>query len=514
MIKAGRFSRQQLWIISLLLVVIFVVFILPNLVTEPATKNDSMQTSVAVNNKDLPPSLIAEKTRYRQQSQSLLASILALRDQLMVQSVNQWAEAQFNNAMALVTEGDEQYSFGKYQPSLDSYQRAFSDLQELEILAADTLEQSLEEATQAIVRADTADIALVRGATSLALAIAPEDSRVKDLNKLAQGFSELVEALSQGDRKFEKQQYQLAEDFYQSALAIVPEHQRAKDSLRKTQIAIDENNFIRLMSEGYTLLNNALDNALNNSGLDSSNYENSTYDNSVYDVALEKFTQAQAIYGSYSNSVTSTVSAESEKTTERLESVKQAIAQLNNQRSQQAIKQQLIAAADFEKQEQWQQAQAIYQRLLNTDNSLSDVKTKQIKATVRAKLDKEIVSVLKDPLKLADQNAYADAQRILNDAKGINNPQAKLRGQIEQLSSVIERSQIPVEVLLLSDQQTDVTLFRVAKLGAFQERRVQLTPGRYIIAGSRKGYRDVRIELTVMATEEIGPVQISCTERI
>ena len=359
MIKGGRFSKQQLWIISLLLVVIFVVFILPNLVTQPAAENDSTQTSVAVNDKDLPPSLIAEKTRYRQQSQSLLASILALRDKLMVQSVDQWAQAQFNNAMALVTEGDEQYSFGKYQSSLDSYQHAFADLQELDRLAADTLEQSLAEATQAIARADTADIALVRGATSLALAIAPEDTRVKDLDKLAQGFSELVEAISQGDRAFEKQQYQLAEDFYQSAFAIIPEHQRVKDSLRKTQMASDENNFMRLMSEGYTLLNNALDNALNNSGLD-----NSTYDNSPYDEALEKFTQAQAIYTSYS--ATSTVSAESEKTTERLKSVKQAIAQLNNQRSQQAIKQQLIAAADFEKQEQWHQALAIYQRLLDT----------------------------------------------------------------------------------------------------------------------------------------------------
>jgi hypothetical protein len=483
-------------------------------VTEPVAKNDSIQTSVAVNDKDLPPSLIAEKTRYRQQSQSLLASILALRDRLTEQSVDQWAQAQFNNAMALVAKGDEQYSFGKYQPSLDSYQRAFADLQALERLATDTLEQSLEEAIQAISRADTADIALVRGATSLALAIAPEDTRVKDLNKLAQGFSELVEAISQGDREFEKQQYQLAEDFYQSALAIIPEHQRAKDSLRKTQIAIDENNFMRLMSEGYTLLNNALDNALNNSGLDSSNYDNSTYDNSAYDEALAKFTQAQAIYSNDSNSATSTINAESGKTTERLESVKQAIAQLNNQRSQQAIKQQLIAAANFEKQEQWQQAQAIYRRLLDTDNSLIDVKAKQLNATVRAQLDKEIVSVLNDPLKLADQNAYAVAQRILIDAMGINNPQAKLRAQIEQLSSVIERSQIPIDVLFVSDQQTDVTLFKVAKLGAFQERRVQLTPGRYIIAGSRKGYRDVRIELTVTATEKIGPVQISCTDRI
>lgn len=482
-------NRQQLWIISLLLAVVFVIFILPKIVTLPlvSVANENFDTPTPVNIEALTPSEIAEKTRYRQQSQSLLALILVLRDKLLGQSIDQWAQAQYNNAMELVAEGDEQYSYGKYQQSLDSYNLAFEKLQELEKLATDTLEQSLNEGAKAIERADVEDIALVRGAVSLATAIAPEDDRVKKLNLRAINFSDVVDAISQGDIAFTQEQYQLAKDYYESALAIISDHQRTQESIGKTKIAIDNNNFVKLMSHGYSAL-----------------------DNSDYVVALEKFTQAQAIYDKNA----STDRAQSERAIEKLKSVEQAISQLNNQRSLQAIKQQLSVATDFEKKEQWQQAQTIYQRLLDRDSSLIDVKARLLRATIRAKLDQQIVSVLNDPLKLADQSAYSNAQKTLSDAQGIKNPQAKLRAQIEQLTSLVQRARMPVEILLVSDQQTEVTVYRVAKLGAFQEMRVQLVPGRYIIAGSRKGYRDVRIELVVEGIDEIPPLQISCTERI
>ena len=176
--------------------------------------------------------------------------------------------------------------------------------------------------------------------------------------------------------------------------------------------------------------------------------------------------------------------------------------------------QQLRAATELEKQELWQQAELIYKNILKADPTLVDVKTRLIQATVRAKLNRQIVSVLEDPLTLADQGVYANAQQMLADARGIKGPQVKLKTQIEQLSLALERSKIPTEIVFLSDQQTQVTVYQVAKLGAFRERRVQLLPGRYTIAGSRKGYRDVQIELKVLGTEDITPIQISCTEKI
>lgn len=512
MIKGGKLTRQQLLIIGLLLAVVFVVFILPNIVTQSIDIDSDTQTIAPVNSNDLAPSAIAEKTRYRQQSQSLLALILSLRDKLQSQSVDLWAQAQFKNTMALIAEGDDQYSYGKYQQSLESYNRAYIELQELEILATEKLEQSLAEAEQAIKRADNADIDSVQNAVFLTLAIAPQDPRVQDLDKLAAQFSDLVKAISQGDQAFARQQYELAKGFYQTALTFIPEHQRTKDALGKTQAAIEFNTFTRLMSEGYSALNSAtLDRAaLEKAALEKDTLDKSPAENSHFDKALEKFNQAQAIYSQDTNPN----NLQSQQAIASLKSVEQALAQLNNQRSQYAILQQLRAATELEKQELWQQAELIYQNILKADPTLVDVKTRLIQATVRAKLNRQIVSVLEDPLTLADQGVYANAQQMLADAQGIKGPQVKLKTQIEQLSLALERSKIPTEIVLLSDQQTQVTVYQVAKLGAFRERRVQLLPGRYTIAGSRKGYRDVQIELKVHGTEDITPIQISCTEKI
>lgn len=512
MIKGGKLTRQQFLIVSLLLAVVFVVFILPNIVTQSIDIDSDTQTIAPVNSNDLAPSAIAEKTRYRQQSQSLLALILSLRDKLQSQSVDLWAQAQFKNTMALIAEGDDQYSYGKYQQSLESYNRAYIELQELEILATEKLEQSLAEAEQAIKRADNADIDSVQNAVFLTLAIAPQDPRVQDLDKLAAQFSDLVKAISQGDQAFARQQYELAKGFYQTALTFIPEHQRTKDALGKTQAAIEFNTFTRLMSEGYSALDRAtLDRAaLEKAALEKDALDKSPAENSHFDKALEKFNQAQAIYSQDTNPN----NLQSQQAIASLKSVEQALAQLNNQRSQYAILQQLRAATELEKQELWQQAELIYQNILKADPTLVDVKTRLIQATVRAKLNRQIVSVLEDPLTLADQGVYANAQQMLADAQGIKSPQVKLKTQIEQLSLALERSKIPTEIVLLSDQQTQVTVYQVAKLGAFRERRVQLLPGRYTIAGSRKGYRDVQIELKVHGTEDITPIQISCTEKI
>lgn len=493
---SGYLGRQRLWVASLLLAALFVVFILPQLISGPAkdseidTDTDNTPLPTATVQNDLAPSLIAEKTRYRQQSQTLLASVLALRDTLLDQSIERWAQPQFSRALTLVDEGDNQYSFGKYNQSITSYQRALEQLQTLEQLATVTLEKSLIDATEAIARAEPDDIALVSAALALALAIAPSDDRVQKLDQQAIDFSDLVAALARGDLASAKGHHQRAKEHYAQALAIIPDHQRAQRALNRTQVEIDQNNFVALMSDGYDALNN-----------------------NDFDAALENFTRARGIYGSHSMAP-SAADAPSLAAEKNLNSVAQAIAQLDNRRSQYRVNQQITIAEGLEKQEQWQQAQTIYQNLLATDASLIDIKARLVQVRVRAELDQQITSILNDPLRLANQRAYIDAQTILNSARGIKRPQEKLQRQIEQLIAVIERARVAIDVPVISDNQTEVTVYRVAKLGTFKEMRVQLVPGRYIIVGTRQGYRDVRVELIVEATGEIQPLDISCTEQI
>ena len=68
----------------------------------------------------------------------------------------------------------------------------------------------------------------------------------------------------------------------------------------------------------------------------------------------------------------------------------------------------------------------------------------------------------------------------------------------------------PVNVTFQSDNLTAVTLYRVAELGQFVETSLVLKPGRYIVAGTRLGYRDVRVEFTITGEPLDAPIVVRC----
>ena len=178
------------------------------------------------------------------------------------------------------------------------------------------------------------------------------------------------------------------------------------------------------------------------------------------------------------------------------------------------VSRQMLQAAEFEDREHWQQALELYQSLLQTDPSLTEARVKTIPVAVRAKLDNQIQAVLADPLKLSSSSQYNSAQRLLADASGIANPGPLLTQQIADLNKALQKSTTAVDVVLQSNNQTQVTLFRIAKLGAFEQTSLQLKPGRYIAAGTRMGYRDVRVEFTISGAPIEGPIRVSCDEII
>jgi hypothetical protein len=122
--------------------------------------------------------------------------------------------------------------------------------------------------------------------------------------------------------------------------------------------------------------------------------------------------------------------------------------------------------------------------------------------------------MLSDPLKLAVNATYNRAQDLLKDAAGIANPGPVLRQQIADLDKVLRQSQTPVDVILRSDGVTDVTVFRVKKLGVFEQTSILLKPGRYIAAGKRVGFRDVRVEFIISGETRPEPILVSCSQAI
>jgi hypothetical protein len=71
-----------------------------------------------------------------------------------------------------------------------------------------------------------------------------------------------------------------------------------------------------------------------------------------------------------------------------------------------------------------------------------------------------------------------------------------------------------VAVVVESDGLTEIVLSRVGRLGTLTRRTVELKPGTYTIVGSRRGYRDVRRQLTVPPGGPAPVVRVRCEEAI
>ena len=78
----------------------------------------------------------------------------------------------------------------------------------------------------------------------------------------------------------------------------------------------------------------------------------------------------------------------------------------------------------------------------------------------------------------------------------------------------MKRAATPLTVQLVSDNLTDVSIYRIGKFGTFTSQQLKLRPGTYVAVGSRSGYRDVRLEFRVAPEIEMKPIVVRCEEPI
>ena len=465
-------KTQKLVIAALLLLVVTVVIVLPNYVSKPWVADDN-QTNFSPPLATVSPSTAAEKTKYRQDAQSILAEIINIRDRLENQAVERWGDLAFRIALQGVDEGDEQYRYGDYQKAIETYRLSLAQMKDLESVVQQKLLEAKKISLTAIESAaGDSDSELAIDMADLATAIAPDDKEAQILADRAGNLAQLMTLLARGRDNSEQNDLVSAKAAYEEAVALDAQHLGATAALLATKQSITEQNFRDHMSDGFVALNK----------LD-------------FQQAFKSFTQAGVIHPNNP-------------------SVQQAINQVTTEQSQQLVDQQMIQAGEFAQQEQWHEALDIYQQLLLTDNSLTDAKVHKIPVSIRATLDGQITSLLDDPRSLATSRIFYKGKNLLADAKGIINPGPRLRRQIDQLDKILEASQVPVTVIIQSDNLTQITVYKVADLGAFQKTSILLKPGLYVAAGQRAGYRDVRVEFEVSAQSPMESIVVICVEKV
>ena len=90
----------------------------------------------------------------------------------------------------------------------------------------------------------------------------------------------------------------------------------------------------------------------------------------------------------------------------------------------------------------------------------------------------------------------------------------RLKAQTMELERLLKLANTPVPISLVSDNLTDVTLFRIGKLKRFNNKKIIILPGKYVAVGIRNGYRDVRVEFKVIPEQFLKPIEVMCKEEI
>ena len=172
------------------------------------------------------------------------------------------------------------------------------------------------------------------------------------------------------------------------------------------------------------------------------------------------------------------------------------------------------AATEFEQKEDWPGAINEYESVLKLDETLVFAVNGLLAVKERLELDLALNRFLAQPTLMREDDELASAKTALVSASRYRQPGSLLKQQLSTLSMLITVARIPITIELNSDNKTDVTIYRVGSFGKISNSEVQLYPGDYTIVGKRRGYRDVRFQLTLLAGELVQPIYISCTEKI
>jgi tetratricopeptide (TPR) repeat protein len=461
-----------LWagLVVLIGLVAWVVFVLPDRIPQPpsgADQDQSIAPVLAARGPERSPFAEAQLAKQREAAQTVLEDLLEAQETVETKAVDRWAPEDYEKALEVANLGDAAYQRREFEEAQARYREATELFKQLVAKAEATLKQALAGGEAAL---GAGDAAAAITAFDMALSIAAENEQARTGRRRADTLDEVYPLLKRGDGLLAAGSLEQALAVFEQAAKIDPIG--AQRGLGETRARIADRDFRAAMADAA---------GAQNAG--------------QLERALEHFERALRIKPG---------AREAEEARNRIS------ATLKENRS----KALLADVERLEAEEKWQEAEQTYGALLAVDPNNTQARDKQKNAKERAELDSGIQAVLAHPENIADDTFYANAQRLLKYAKDVDAKGPKLNDQIARLDALVGKARTPVAVVLKSDKQTNVTIYKVGNLGTFDTHELSLLPGKYQAVGIRDGYRDVRVDFTVGVNQVKEPIVIQCTEPV
>jgi len=409
------------------------------------------------------------QVRAKHDTEQALGELLSKLETLEARAVGRWGGQVYTKAQEIYADGDRAYLQRNYKLAAEKYEEAITIIDPLLDQVDVVFEETMNNGRTALEAGDSVD-ALRH--YELAVAISPGHAEAHNGLTRAKNLDLVMSLTRQGVKLEQDLDLDAARLAFEKALALDAAWQAAVDGLQRVLVASNQMSFDQRMTEGLEALADG-----------------------DFPTARAAFRTAQALQ------------SDSREPADGLLQVDQGI------RLEKIAVLEREATA-LEGKEQWDAAVEKYNAILEVDPDLDFAHAGLARARGRAALHETLEKYIADPDSLSNPSTMQAATDLLLEIIRMPSVGPRLDDQKNQLSRLLKRATTEQTVRLISDNATDVVIFRVGKLGRFDSQEISLRPGSYVAVGSRPGYRDVRLEFKVSPEIDLQPIIVRCEEQI
>jgi len=461
-------------ILSILIIVLaLVIFVLPE---KLSNKTDNSYLSKEVVKEDTPLNYSSdinirsvEDALHKKNAEIALGEFLSALEILESRGVERWALNDLNKSKKIYADADLAYLEKNFFLAEDLYRDSLEVLMPLYDHIEPIFQKSLLDGAAALEAGKSIEAIKFY---SLSVAITPTHAGAIKGYERAKNLERVLSLVKQGNDFIDDLDLEAAQNSFKLAINLDNLWKPAQDGLNLVQKTRLEMEFNARMTEGFNAISN------------------------------KEFLAARAAFR-----IAEQLMPESKEPSDGLLQVDQEL-------RLQKIKSLENEVLFLENDEHWDAVVKTYQEILRVDDSLDfairGLSRGQELKSIHDRLDK----LISDPDRLSRPLVMQDATELLINITTRPNIGKRLDLQRNELSRLLKRAVTTHRVILYSDNDTNVSIYRIGKFGSFVRKEIDLRPGTYIAVGSRAGFRDVRLEFRIAPEISIEPVVIRCEEKI
>ena len=390
-----------------------------------------------------------------------------------------WSEETYKKAMELEKQALQDKKDQKFKLAEGQFQQAI-ELIEQSLNNKQTIKSSLLQETEQLLTKNKTEQA--KQILEKARVIDPQDKKIDELMQRIIQRPQVLELEEQAVRYEQDSNKQDALELYKKILDLDKQYIKAQKKVAELTRQIKDDQFKKIIGQLIVALD----------------------ENNIKKAQL-LFSQAQSIYPE------DAVLAELQQ-------------RLNQQKKTATIVKNLKQAEYYQHSEQWNKALKAYKAVLKADPNSSNALLNIERVKKYIKINQSLDKIIQYPDRLQEDKVLDNSRAILAFVKdqlkhknSLLYPLSRtpeLKQKLIKTENIIQSASQIINVQLISDNKTEVVIYKVGKFGKFENREIKLRPGLYTIVGSRDGFKDYRKKIRISPDKNNVSIVIVSKEQI